>query len=305
MIRPAVVHTYESSRRIPAPPDEVFALLADGVRLLELESEPEGAPMRRVVTAQDRGEGTYEVQMRLGPTEQAYEVTVEDVEVGRRLTHVRPGLRVEYEVESDTDGTRLRCSRHYDDDHGGAAGRLALKALDEESAVAAIDAHLAAIALALQPPAARELTETGGFAASTLVEQPPSAVFAFVSNPANVPSWVGGESEVEHLGGPLVGMGARHRLTRDPAARVPEASELTTIEYEPPRRVAFEVEGYAVDVYTVEPAPDGTRLTLERRPERRPRGFLARLGARARFTPQRTVPEIESQLEAIKGALGN
>jgi hypothetical protein len=102
-----------------------------------------------------------------------------------------------------------------------------------------------------------------------------------------------------------VGVGARYRLTRDPAARVPEAAELITVEYDPPRRVAFEVERYAVDVYSVEPASDGTRLTLERRPERRPRGFLARLGARARFTAARMVPQVERQLEAIKSALQN
>ena len=306
MIRPAVEHTYESSRQIPAPPEEVFALLADGVRLLELESEPEGAPMRRVVTAQDRGDGVYEVQMRLGRTQQAYEVTVEEFEEGRRVVYTRPGLRTEYEVEPDRRGhspalhppLRRRPRRR---------GRDGLRArrLDEESAVAGIDEHLAAISLVFKPPEARELTETGGFAAAILVEQPPSAVFAFVSNPANVPSWLGGDSEVEHLGGPLVGAGARYRLTRDPAARLPESSELTTHRVRaaaPGRPSRSRATRWTSTPST--PAPDGTRLTLERRPERRPRGFLARLGARARFTPERMVPGDRAPARSDQGRIG-
>lgn len=220
---------------------------------------------------------------------------------------------VVYELGEEDGGTRLTCAREYDDDKPrGLVSRLARMALNEETVVPLIEQELSGIDLALRDAPSRDSTAPAAgpdeCCASVTCALPPSAVFAFVANPANMARWLadpgddGPKAEAEHLSGPLVGLDARYRLTRWSPSTPKESHELSTVEYQPDRRVAFRFPGWRETVYTVEPAPTGACLTETRRPVENPRGIRERLVARS-FVAAREVPKIEWGLARIERTL--
>ena len=309
--------SFESSRLIAAPPDAVFALVSDAARLRALDHEPEGAAMRREVRVEHvagpaAGSGaTYEVSERLAGRDMGTHVLVTgDFEPGRRVAYTtRDGHDTIYELEPAEGGTLLTVRRVYADDAGGPVRRAATKhALVAETVAPEIDKELGRIDYALRGSPGAEPTEDGGFRVSLVLERPPSAVFAYVSDGrhrAELLDPTGERAQVEHLEGPLVGAGARYRLTRRDRDEPAESYEFSTVEFEPGRRVAYEFPGYAIDVFDVSPGAGGTRLALERKPVRNRRGVRARLFARHAFTADRVVPQIEADLQAIRRALAS
>src|SRR3990170_5359545 len=116
--------SFQSSRLIGAPPDEVFGLVSDGARLRSLDAEPEGAAMRREVSVRHvsgppAGPGaTYEVSERLAGRDMGTHVLVtDDFEPGRRVAYrAKDGHDTVYELEPAEGGTLLTVRREYDDD---------------------------------------------------------------------------------------------------------------------------------------------------------------------------------------------
>jgi len=313
---------FEASKLIPRPPSEVFALVSDGARVRELGTEPEGQALRRQVAVEHVGGprvgagATYRAKEHLGDRDMGEIVfTTADYEPDRRVAFSSNGsYDVVYELEEEDGGTRLTCAREYDEPRGlvrRLAGRVRL---NEEAVVPLIEQELAEIDLALrgEDPSRDATAPKAGpdeCCASTTIALPPSAVFAFVANPANMARWLadpgdeGAKADVEHLSGPLVGLHARYRLIRWSPSVPRESHELYTIEYEPDRRVAFRFPGRLEAVYTVEPVTTGSRLTELHRPVENPRGIRERLVARSSFVPARVVPNIEWRLARIKEAL--
>lgn len=327
---------FEASRLIRHPLSEVFALVADGVQVGSIGTEPEGQLLRHEIEVEHVdgprvGLGaTYRKTNRVGPArpEEVVLMTAE-YECDRRVAFRSDrGYDTVYELEAEDGATRLTCAREHDDQPKRLLGKLISRAaLKEELVVPVIEEELLGIELALgsaersagpaepdeDDPAGTPSSSTQGppddCRASTIIALPPSAVFAFVANPANIERWLGGPGEdgptceVTHLSGPLVGLDARYRLTRWSASGAKEDHELTTIEYEPDRRVALRFPGRHETVYMVEPAAAGTRLTEVRRPVENPRGLRARLVARSGFVPARVIPNIEWGLARIEAAM--
>jgi len=299
---------FESSRLIARPPAEVFALVADGVRLHRLPGEPEGAAMRREVSAEhadgpDRGLGAaFTVTERIAGRDMAttrYRTT--DHEPNRRVAHRSDrSFDLVFELEERGGGTLLTAAREYHEQGGGLA-RLARRSLNEETVRPLLDQELVRIDRALSPDAPAP-DHTRGCRASTTVTRAPSAAFAFLADGHSLGEWMPA-SPVEHLGGPRLGVGARYRLSQRAAHDRPTESEFATVEYEPDRRVAFRFENFFDMVFTVEAAPGGSVVTLARRPVPRPRGLRGRVYARSAFTPERMLPEIERELAAVERRL--
>ena len=95
------------------------------------------------------------------------------------------------------------------------------------------------------------------------IERPSAAVFGFVSDQLNAPTWQKGLLEVHRLTEGPVGVGTRHTFVRKIAGRRMEA-ENEYYRYEPDHDVAFRFSGpppgagsYHVDALT----PTRTRLT--------------------------------------------
>lgn len=305
---------FESSRLISATPSEVFSLVGDGVRLRELANEPEGAPMRTEVTVRHTGGppagpgATYEATERIAGRDMGPATFVTDAyEPDRRVAYRSDGgFDSVFELQPADGGTLLTCRREYEDHPAGILRRAAVKySLTDETVIPEIERELERIDYALRGSPAAEPTEAGGFRMTVLVDAPPSAVFAHVSDGRHLAEWLdpsGELAQAEHLGGPISGWGARYRLTRRDGDGPPEDHDFSTVEFEPGRRVAYEFPGQAVEVLEVTPAADGTRLSLERRPAEGSRGLRARLVRRA-FTAERIVPQVERTLDAIRSAL--
>ena len=107
------------------------------------------------------------------------------------------GYGVAWEVAADEGGTRLTCTREHGPEDG-LTGRAAKRLLDEKYVVSLVEEDLAAVDVALRadPSACRSSVE---------LPLPPSAVFAFVADPANMARWMSGEGgtiEVTHRSGP-------------------------------------------------------------------------------------------------------
>ena len=307
---------FESSRLIACSPADVFALVADGVRLHRLAGEPETAAMRREVSAEhaggpEMGRGAaFTVRERIRGRDMGttrYETT--DYEPDRLVVHRTDdgGFDLVFELEERDGVTLLTAAREYHEE-GGVRGRLARGSLTEETVRPLLDQELVRIDRALGADGA---DDARGCRASTTVNRPPSAAFAFLADGHSLGEWMtepsgeGTRAHVEHLDGPRVGVGAHYSLTQRAGKDAPTESEFTTVEYEPDRRVAFRFENFFDMVFTVEAGSSGGALvTLARRPVPRPRGLRGRIYARSAFTAERMLPEIERELAAVERAIG-
>jgi uncharacterized protein YndB with AHSA1/START domain len=109
---------------------------------------------------------------------------------------------------------------------------------------------------------------------TTDVNRPVEEVFAYVTNPANLPEWQSGATEGRLEGAGPVGVGSRMVEVRKFLGKRIE-STLEVTQYEPNRRFAFKaVSGpipFGVD-HTFEPLDGGTRIHVAGEGE--PGGFF-------------------------------
>lgn len=105
---------------------------------------------------------------------------------------------------------------------------------------------------------------------SGTVRAPPERVFAFLADFANWPRWQDDMKEAELLSGQPATPGARYRYVSKAMGRTFD-STVQVRRVEPGRLVAFEGEWAGMvrpsGEYRVEPAPEGTRVTLNPHPE--------------------------------------
>ena len=98
---------------------------------------------------------------------------------------------------------------------------------------------------------------------SLVIDRPVADVFAFVSDPDNLPRWQSGLLEVTKLSGDG-GVGSRHREVRSMLGRrIEQVLEVTALT--PAQRLDLQVVEGAMHLsveHTFEPAGDGTRLTV-------------------------------------------
>lgn len=201
---------FEASRLIRRPLSEVFALVADGVQVGSIGTEPEGQLLRHEIEVEHVdgprvGLGaTYQMTNRVGPARpEEFVFTTAEYECNRRVAFRSDrAYDTVYDLEEEDGATRLICAREYSDLPKRLLGRLVSRlALKEELVVPAIEQELVGIELALgsaersagpaQPdeddPAGTPSSSTQGppddCRASTIIALPPSAVFAFVANP--------------------------------------------------------------------------------------------------------------------------
>jgi uncharacterized protein YndB with AHSA1/START domain len=100
------------------------------------------------------------------------------------------------------------------------------------------------------------------FANSVTIRRPPSEVFAFLVDPANIPKWNHAIDSARQVSPGPVGVGTRIQQTRSIPRRTTE--ELVITELVPERRMVLEgaigpLSGTLT--YQIEEVPDGTRLT--------------------------------------------
>jgi len=285
---------FSASRAIASPPSEVFALVADPARILALRSE---LSVEHVGGAEGGVGATYRVRDPSARSGQV--VTIEEHDPGERVAYRwETGYGVTWEVVAGDGGTLLTCTREHGPEDG-LMGRAAKRLLDDEYVVSLVEEDLAAVDVALRadPSACRSSIE---------IPLPPSAVFAFVADPANVARWMsgkGGTIEVRHRSGPRVGLDAAYDFERRDSSGPAETHELTIVEYEPDLLVTHRLEGWSDAVFTIAPVEAGSLLTETRRPVPKPRGIRQRLRARMTFDPARVVPEIEWNLGRIRDAI--
>ena len=107
----------------------------------------------------------------------------------------------------------------------------------------------------------------GDFSLTTTIDQPPTAVFAFIGEPTNMSRWYDAIERVEITAGVATGAGTRFEIVRSlPGGRV--INEVKITEYEPSRRITMESQEGPTPFryrYTLEPSADGTRLRLDGR----------------------------------------
>lgn len=99
------------------------------------------------------------------------------------------------------------------------------------------------------------------FELETRIERPPSEVFAYLANPANLSRWQGA-AEVEQLSEGAVEKGTRFREVHTMLGRRIE-SVTEVVAYEPDRRFDVRVVSGPVPLdgrWELEPDADGTRL---------------------------------------------
>ena len=111
------------------------------------------------------------------------------------------------------------------------------------------------------------LTPMGDFSLTTTIDQPPTAVFAFIGEPTNMSRWYDAIERVEITAGVATGAGTRFEIVRSlPGGRA--INEVKITEYEPSRRITMESQEGPTPFryrYTLEPSADGTRLRLDGR----------------------------------------
>jgi uncharacterized membrane protein len=108
--------------------------------------------------------------------------------------------------------------------------------------------------------------------ASTVINRPVEAVFAFVADLENNPKWETNFVEVERVSPEPLGVGTVYRcILRVPGQRVTSRIEIT--EFTPNRRISFRGDRPAsakpVGSITFEPLENGTKVTTLPRPEMR------------------------------------
>ena len=110
-----------------------------------------------------------------------------------------------------------------------------------------------------------------------MIDLPPDEVFAYATDPANVPEWQSSALETT-VNGPLQA-GATGREVRTFLGRRME-STIRIEEYEPPRRFVLQVTSGPVPFHveqTVEPAGEGSRIRVVMEGE--PDGFFKLAGS--------------------------
>jgi carbon monoxide dehydrogenase subunit G len=116
-----------------------------------------------------------------------------------------------------------------------------------------------------------------GFSHSIEVARPAHAVFPWLLEVDKVPRWMGHIEEYEQIGDGPLGTGSRLRQTIElSGSRV--SFDLHVVRYEPPHaaEARFETNGVeVVNVYALEPAGAGTRLTQTM--DAKPHGLAARM----------------------------
>jgi uncharacterized protein YndB with AHSA1/START domain len=94
------------------------------------------------------------------------------------------------------------------------------------------------------------------------IRRPPSEVFAFLADPANIPKWNYAISSTRQVTPGPFGVGTRLQQTR--SLPRPAVEELEVTEYVPERRMVLRGDVGPLTgtlVYLVEQVPEGTRLT--------------------------------------------
>jgi uncharacterized protein YndB with AHSA1/START domain len=108
--------------------------------------------------------------------------------------------------------------------------------------------------------------------ATTVIDRPVEAVFAFVADLENNPKWESNFIQVERVSPEPLGVGTVYRcVLRVPGQRVTSRVEIT--EFVPNQRISFRGDQPAsakpVGSITFEPHGNGTRVTTLPRPEMR------------------------------------
>jgi hypothetical protein len=149
---------FEASRLIRRPLSEVFALVADGVQVGSIGTEPEGQLLRHEIEVEHVdgprvGLGaTYQMTNRVGPAHpEEFVFTTAEYECNRRVAFRSDrAYDTVYDLEEEDGATRLICAREYSDQPKRLLGRLVSRlALKEELVVPAIEQELVGIELAL------------------------------------------------------------------------------------------------------------------------------------------------------------
>jgi uncharacterized protein YndB with AHSA1/START domain len=104
-----------------------------------------------------------------------------------------------------------------------------------------------------------------GFSLTTSISEPPTTVFAFLADPANMTRWYEAVEQVALRHDAPVGKGSRFQMIRSlPGGRAVNVVEVT--EYEPDRRLTLESRSGPTPfryAYTLDAVEDGTTLTLD------------------------------------------
>jgi uncharacterized membrane protein len=130
------------------------------------------------------------------------------------------------------------------------------------------------------------------------VERPMEAVFAYLADFENVPTWNYAIAETEKTSDGPVGVGTTYRQVRTLPSRSEETFEVTV--YEPHRSLALSgtLGPFAAEVgYQLEPSERGTRVTNE--VELRPRGIPGMVGQLAGSRVQKGVADNLAELKRI------
>jgi uncharacterized protein YndB with AHSA1/START domain len=95
-----------------------------------------------------------------------------------------------------------------------------------------------------------------------VVSAPPERVFAYVSEPATMPEWLGGLVEVRNVVG--AGAGQQYEWTHKYVGLL-FRGQSTVVEHVPNERSVHQSIGTISSIWTfsVEPHEEGTRLTIE------------------------------------------
>ncbi|MDR0360577.1 MAG: SRPBCC family protein [bacterium] len=125
-----------------------------------------------------------------------------------------------------------------------------------------------------------------GFSLTTNINEPPTTVFAFLADPANMTRWYEAVEQIALRHDTPAGKGSRFQLIRSlPGGRAVNVVEVT--EYEPDRRLTLESRSGPTPfryAYTLDAVEDGTRLTLDGQISAKglpgPAGHLGPLAAR-------------------------
>lgn len=103
------------------------------------------------------------------------------------------------------------------------------------------------------------------FTVAIAIDRPASDVFAYVTDPARLPTWQTNTVEVEQLTDGPLGVGTQlHEVHRAPGGRR-ATSRVEVVEHEPPRRFALRILDGPLPVdgsFAFAPAGGGTRVEL-------------------------------------------
>jgi uncharacterized protein YndB with AHSA1/START domain len=100
------------------------------------------------------------------------------------------------------------------------------------------------------------------FENSVTIRRPPSEVFTFVADPANIPKWNYAIVSARQVSPGLVGVGTRIQQTR--SIPRPSTEELVVTEFVPERRMVLQGDIGPLSgtlTYQIDEVADGSRLT--------------------------------------------